>query len=75
VLYRSAEPVAGTTSEAAGWQAGAGPDPSADVLAHAEELIPAQVQLEMKRISELRPMPTDMTRWLKLRSGAETGTG
>jgi predicted GH43/DUF377 family glycosyl hydrolase len=65
VLYRSEAPIAGTTGQASGRQASAGADPSAELLAQAEELIPERVQIETRRIYELRPMPSDMTRWLR----------
>jgi hypothetical protein len=63
ILYRSHSPILEETVSIDAWREGAGREQ--EILANAEILIPDAVQAETRRIYELCPMPSDMTKWLE----------
>jgi predicted GH43/DUF377 family glycosyl hydrolase len=65
IFYRSSEPIEGSTCVENGWTAGSASIDPMVALREAESLIPGQVRAEVRRIYEMKPMPSDMTRWLK----------
>ena len=66
VLYRSQAPIPGTDRECDGWEMRA----AGYSVGMREDLVPQKVREEVRRIYSLRPMESDMTRWLKRKSSA-----
>jgi hypothetical protein len=69
VLFRSPESVAPTVRED-GWTSGRASDRSARLLPDAANLVPEKVRFEIGRLHELKPMPSDMTKWLRIKAGS-----
>jgi hypothetical protein len=69
ILYRTGEPVAGSPRTVPGWSAAADTAGARSVLREARRIIPARVQQEVRQLYVSQPMPSDMTKWLKRKSG------
>jgi predicted GH43/DUF377 family glycosyl hydrolase len=69
VLFRSPEPFASAVRED-GWTSGRASDRSTALLADAASLVPEKVRFEIRRLHELTPMPSDMTKWLRIKAGS-----
>lgn len=69
ILYRSATAISGTVTLQSGWTDGSGCSGLRRTLEEAERHIPDKVLAEVRRIYEMKPMPSDMTRWLKRKAG------
>jgi predicted GH43/DUF377 family glycosyl hydrolase len=63
IFYRSHSPIEEEAVSMDAWRDGAGREQ--EILADAEVLIPDIVQAETRRIYQLCPMPSDMTKWLE----------
>ncbi|MEE8440180.1 MAG: hypothetical protein V3S41_00545, partial [Spirochaetia bacterium] len=73
ILYRSEQPIDGSAGVQPGWVRSSAATPLAEALsadADAEQLIPANVRDEIKRLYKLNPFPSDMIRWLVRKSEA-----
>ena len=69
ILYRSSEPIEGKIKTQSGWTGGRDNGQAWVFLERAEEAVPEKVKFEIGRIYEIAPMPSDMTKWLKHKSG------
>jgi hypothetical protein len=69
ILYRSTEPIGGKVAKQEGWTGGRHNGEAWMFLEHAEDAIPEKVKFEIARIYEIAPMPSDLTKWLKHKSG------
>ncbi|MCP4379174.1 MAG: hypothetical protein GY794_23760 [bacterium] len=69
VLYRSSEPIEGHVIRQSGWTAGQSTGQAWVFLENAEDAIPDRVRFEIGRIYDIEPMPSDLTKWLKHKSG------
>jgi predicted GH43/DUF377 family glycosyl hydrolase len=69
ILYRAREPVAGSVRTVQGWKAGPDAAGAREALGAWRRIIPDRVQQEVRQLYESKPMPSDMTKWLKRKSG------
>ncbi|MBT3201594.1 MAG: hypothetical protein HN350_16955 [Phycisphaerales bacterium] len=69
VLYRSTEPINDKVTRETGWTGGHDNGQAWVFLEHAEAAIPDKVKFEIARIYDIKPMPSDLTKWLKHKSG------
>jgi len=69
ILYRSTEPIDAHVTRQEGWTDGHDKGQAWVFLEHAEGAVPEKVKLEIARIYDIAPMPSDLTKWLKHKSG------
>lgn len=71
LLFRSEEPIAGTTGVEPGWVRACHESPLAGIsFSDSSGLVPDRVSDEIRRMYRLNPMPSDMIRWLERKSAA-----
>jgi len=69
ILYRSTEPIDARVTGRDGWTGGRDNGQGWVFLEKAEDFIPEKVKFEIGRIYDIAPMPSDLTKWLKHKSG------
>lgn len=78
ILYRSTEPIGGQLEYEEGWTATASHGVPTDLLTKVEDFIPEKVKYEIKRtkylISKGYSFASDMTAWLRQKSGYQANT-